>query len=109
MGWLFLILAIFSEVIATSALKAVDGFKNLYPSIIVILGYGTSFFFLSLTLKSIPVGIAYAIWAGVGIFLVSLAGYFLYKQSLDFPAIFGILLIISGVAIIRLFSKSGMY
>jgi len=73
------------------------------------MGYGTAFFFLSLTLKSIPVGIAYAIWSGVGITLISLIGYFVFKQTLDFPAILGIILIISGVIVIKIFSKTISY
>jgi len=106
MKWVFLSIAIIAEVIATSALKSAEGFTKLVPSIIVILGYGIAFYFLSLTLKTIPVGIAYAIWSGVGITLISMIGYFVYKQTLDLPAIIGILLIIAGVIVINLFSKS---
>jgi len=106
MKWLFLSIAIVAEVMATSALKSAEGFTRLVPSIIVVAGYGTAFFFLSMTLKSIPVGIAYAIWSGVGIVLITILAYFVYKQSLDVPAIIGILFIIAGVAVINLFSKS---
>ena len=105
MKWLFLITAILAEVIATSALKAAEGFTKLVPSLIVIAGYSISFFFLSLTLKSIPVGIAYAIWSGVGITFISIIGFFIYKQALDLPAIIGISFIVLGVIIINLFSK----
>lgn len=106
MKWIFLSIAILAEVIATSALKSSEGFTKLLPSMIVIIGYGVSFFFLSLTLNTIPVGIAYAIWSGTGIILISLIGYFFFKQTLDLQAITGIILIISGVIVINLFSKS---
>lgn len=106
MHWVYLIIAILGEVVATSALKAAEGFTRLVPSIIVVVGYGLTFFFLSLALKSISIGIAYAIWCGVGIILVSLIGFFYYKQSLDAPSIFGMTLIIVGVMVINLFSKS---
>lgn len=106
MKYLFLTIAIVAEVIATSALKSVEGFTKFWPSAIVIVGYGVAFYFLSLTLKTIPVGIAYAIWSGLGITLVSVIGYFFYKQSLDFPAILGLCLILAGVAVINIFSKS---
>jgi len=106
MRWVFLSIAILAEVIATSALKSSEGFSKIIPSITVIAGYGIAFYFLSLTLETIPVGIAYAIWSGVGITLISIIGYFIYKQSLDLSAIIGILLIIAGVIVINLFSKS---
>lgn len=106
MKYLFLTIAIIAEVIATSALKSVEGFTRLWPSVIVAAGYGVAFYFLSLTLKTIPVGIAYAIWSGLGITLVSIIAYFFYKQSLDFPAILGLVLILSGVVVINVFSKT---
>jgi small multidrug resistance pump len=106
MKWVFLSIAIIAEVIATSALKSADGFTKLGPSLIVVTGYALAFYFLSLTLKNIPVGIAYAIWSGAGIIFISTIGYFFYKQTLDLPAIIGILLIIAGVIVINLFSKS---
>jgi len=106
MRWVFLSIAILAEVIATSALKSSEGFSKIIPSGVVIVCYGISFYFLSLTLKTIPVGIAYAIWSGVGITLISIIGYFIYRQSLDMSAIIGILLIIAGVIVINLFSKS---
>jgi small multidrug resistance pump len=106
MNWLYLFIAIVAEVLATSALKAADGFTRLLPSIVVVVGYGAAFYFLSLTLRSIPVGVAYAIWSGVGVVLVSIAGVVLYKQALDLPALIGIALIVAGVGVMRLFSKA---
>ncbi|ALS99459.1 DMT family transporter [Lacimicrobium alkaliphilum] len=104
--WLLLSIAILTEVIATSSLKASDGFTRLLPSVVVIIGFGLSFYCLSLTLKVIPVGIVYAIWSGVGIVLISIAGWLFFGQKLDWPAIAGISLIILGVAVMNLFSKS---
>ena len=106
MNYLFLTIAIIAEVIATSALKSVEGFTKIGPSAVVVIGYGIAFYFLSLTLKTIPVGIAYAIWSGLGITLVSIIGYFFYKQNLDGPAILGLVLILAGVVVINVFSKS---
>ncbi|MGB3720538.1 MAG: QacE family quaternary ammonium compound efflux SMR transporter [Proteobacteria bacterium] len=106
MSYLYLSIAIVAEVIGTSALKASEGFTRLGPSLITILGYAAAFYFLSLTLKTIPVGIAYAIWSGVGIVLISLIGYALFRQTLDLPAIIGMALIIAGVAVINLFSRT---
>ena len=100
-----LTLAIVSEVIATSSLKTVDGFTNWAPSLVVIIGYVFSFYFLSISLKSIPLGVAYAIWSGVGIALVSLIGWIFYHQSLNLSGFIGITFIISGVLILILFSK----
>lgn len=104
--WLFLVIAIVAEVFATSCLKSSDGFTRLLPSVATIVGYAIAFFFLSLALKAIPVGIAYAIWSGVGILLISTIGWLLFKQSLDTPALLGMALILSGVLIINLFSTS---
>jgi len=110
MQWLFLFLAIIGEVIGTSALKASDGFTKIVPSIIVVAGYAVAFFFLSLTLKeNINIGVVYAIWSGVGVSLISVIGYLYYKQTLDIPAVLGIALIIIGVMIINLYSKSVMH
>ena len=109
MKWLYLFIAIISEVIGTSALKSSQGFTRLMPSLLVVAGYAAAFYFLSLTLASIPVGVAYAIWSGVGILLVSLAGYLLYHQTLDLPAVLGITLIVAGVVILSLFSKSAAH
>lgn len=106
-NFLFLFVAILCEVIATSSLKASDQFTKLVPSILTILGYIAAFYFLSLTLKTIPVGIAYAIWSGVGIVLVTLVAAILYKQQPDWAAIAGMALIIAGVVVINVFSKMG--
>ena len=101
--------AIVAEVIATSALKASAGFTRLWPSVIVVLGYGVAFYGLSLTLQSMPVGVAYAIWSGLGIVLVTIASYVLYRQSVDLPALIGMALIVAGVAVIQLFSKTAVH
>ncbi|MEZ5496216.1 MAG: multidrug efflux SMR transporter [Gammaproteobacteria bacterium] len=106
MGYLYLAIAIVAEVIATSALKASEGFSKLIPSLIVIVGFGVAFYFLSLVLKTIPMGVAYAIWSGLGIVLISIAGLLLFGQKLDTAAIIGILLIISGVVVMNVFSSS---
>lgn len=104
--WLFLSVAIIAEVIATTALKASDSFTKLGPAVLVIAGYGVAFYFLSLTLRAIPVGIAYAVWSGVGIVLISAIAWFWYGQKLDLPAIIGMALILAGVVVLNLFSKS---
>lgn len=106
MNWAYLAIAIIFELIGTSSLKAANGFTKITPSLISVFGYCISFFFLSLTLKTIPVGIAYAIWSACGIILVSIIGYFFYKQTLDLPAMVGISFIVIGVLIMNLFSKS---
>ena len=103
-----MIIAIVGELIATSALKESEGFSYLKPSIVSIVGYGVTFYFLSLAIKQIPIGIAYAVWAGLGIILVTLVGYFRFKQSLDLFAIIGMILIIVGVIIVNGFSNSVM-
>ncbi len=105
--YLFLIMAIASEVAATTALKASEGFTRWIPVIVVVIGYGLSFYFLGLVLKVIPVGVAYTIWAGLGIVLVTIAGAVMYKQIPDWPAIIGMVLIFAGVLTINLFSKHG--
>ena len=92
--------------IATSALKASEGFSKTVPSIIVLIGYGVAFHFLSLTLKTIPVGVAYAIWAGAGVSLVAVVGWVLFGQKLDAPAIIGMAMIVGGVVVMQVFSKS---
>jgi small multidrug resistance pump len=103
--WLILAIAIVAEVIATSALRASNGFSRLVPSAIVIVGYGISFYCLSLTLKTLPVGIVYAVWSGVGIVLITLVAIALYKQVPDLPAMLGLGLIVAGVLVLNLFSK----
>ena len=106
MAYLYLAIAIVGEVVGTAALKATEEFTRLIPSLIVVVGYGTAFFFLTLALRTIPVGIAYAVWAGIGIVLISAAAWVLYKQALDAPAIVGIALIAIGVVVINVFSTS---
>lgn len=104
--WILLAIAIVSEVIATSCLKASEGFTRLWPSLVVIVGYLLAFYFLSLTLKTIPVGVAYAIWSGVGVVLIALSGWFFLGQSLDIPAVIGLTLIVAGVVVINVFSRT---
>ena len=103
---LFLIIAIFCEVFATTSLKACEGFTKLWPSIFVVIGYGLSFYFFSLCVQHMNLGVAYAIWAGVGILFVTISSIVIFKQKLDLPAIIGIIFILSGVLIVNLFSKS---
>jgi small multidrug resistance pump len=104
--WIFLLLAIVFEVTGTSALKACDGFSRFWPSAIVVVGYGLSFYFLSIALRVIPVGVAYAVWGGVGIVLVSLLGWLVFKQRLDGPAMLGIAMILAGIVVLRVFSST---
>ncbi len=105
-NWLFLFTAIVSEVIATSSLKSSEGFSRFWPSVAVIVGYGIAFYCLALTLKVIPMGVVYAIWSGIGIVLITLVGWWLFNQKLDFPALVGIGLITAGVVVMNVFSKS---
>lgn len=109
MNWVYLGLAIVAEVIATSLLKSSEGFTRLWPSLAVIAGYGAAFFFLSLTLRAIPVGVAYAIWSGVGVVLVTLIAWLAYGQKLDWPALVGIALIACGVVVLNLFSRTSSH
>jgi small multidrug resistance pump len=104
--WGYLTVAIVAEVIATSALKASESFSRLVPSIVVVAGYAVAFFMLSLALRAIPVGVAYAVWSGVGIVLISLVGWLAFGQMLDAPAVIGMALIIAGVVVINLFSQT---
>jgi len=106
MGYLYLSLAIVAEVIATSALKASEEFTKPWPTFLVIAGYAFAFYMLSFVFRTIPVGIAYAIWSGIGIALISIVGIVMFQQSLDWPAISGIILIVAGVAIINLYSNA---
>ena len=103
-NWYYLTIAIFSEVIATSSLKSTEGFSNFFPSLIVLAGYCSAFYFLSLTLDEIPVGIAYAIWSGVGIVGIALVAVIFYDQQLDAGAILGMGSIILGIIVIRTYS-----
>ncbi|WP_148864670.1 DMT family transporter [Marinobacter fonticola] len=105
-NWLFLAAAICFEVVATSALKASEGFSKLWPSVLVVAGYALAFYFLALTLRTIPVGIAYAIWAGTGVALITLIGWLFFSQTLDLAAIIGILFIVIGVLILNVFSQA---
>ena len=107
-NWLYLTLAVISEVIATSALKSSAGFTRLAPSLIVIIGYALAFYLLALTLRSIPVGIAYAVWSGLGIVLVTLIAWWLHGQKLDMWGYIGMALILAGVLVVNLLSKAGV-
>lgn len=109
MNYLFLAIAVIAEVIATTALKSSQGFTRLVPSLVVAGGYACAFYFLSLTLRTIPVGVAYAIWSGLGIALVAAIAWVFHGQRLDFPAIVGLSLILAGVLIVSLLSKSAAH
>lgn len=104
-----LTIAIISEVIATTSLKATEGFTKWLPSLVVVVGYGLSFYMLSLTLKYIPVGVVYAIWSGVGIVLITLLGWAVYDQKINLGAALGMGLIIMGVALVNLFSDTAVH
>ncbi len=106
MTYVYLGIAIVAEVIATTALKASDEFTKLVPSVIVVLGYAAAFYFLTLVLRTIPVGIAYGIWAGLGIVLITIMGAVVFKQIPDVPAVVGMALIVAGVVIVNVFSKT---
>ncbi|WP_339486932.1 DMT family transporter [Pseudomonas sp. EL_65y_Pfl2_R95] len=105
-GYLYLAIAVTAEVIATTSMKAISGLSKPLPLILVIVGYAISFWMLSLVVKTIPVGVAYAVWAGLGIVLVSIAATFIYQQRLDLPAMLGMGLIVAGVMVIQLFSQT---
>jgi len=107
--WIYLGIAIVSEVIGTSALNASAGFSRPWPSLIVVVGYAVAFYCLSLALTSIPVGIAYAIWSGVGVALIALVGWAIFGQALDAPAIIGIALIVAGVVVLNVFSRTSVH
>ncbi|MGI9176576.1 MAG: DMT family transporter [Pirellulales bacterium] len=109
MHWLYLMIAIMAEVVATSCLKASAGFTKPGPSLLVLAGYGIAFFFLSLTLKDIPVGVGYAIWSGAGVTLIALIGWLGFGEKLDPPAIVGMTLIVAGVVVLNLFSKTAAH
>lgn len=102
-----LIIAIISETIATSALKASDQFTKIGPTVIVVIGYAISFYLLAYTVRFLPVGIVYAIWSGLGIVLVAIIGWLWFGQHLDLPAVLGLALILSGIVVINVFSKAG--
>lgn len=106
MAYLYLTIAIVAEVAATSALKASEEFTRLIPSLVVVVGYGVAFYFMTLVIRTIPVGITYALWSGLGIVLVSIAAAVLYRQIPDGPAMIGMGLIIAGVVVIHVFSTT---
>ncbi|MBA4214162.1 MAG: QacE family quaternary ammonium compound efflux SMR transporter [Polaromonas sp.] len=105
-AWMILGLAIVAEVIGTTALKASENFTRLVPSLIVVVGYGVAFYCLSLVLKSVPVGIAYAVWSGLGIVLITAVAWLLYGQRIDLAGLIGMGLIIAGVLVLNVFSKA---
>lgn len=106
--WIYLTLAIFSEVLATASLKSTEGFTKLWPSVLVLVGYSAAFYFLSMTLDSIPIGVAYAIWSGVGVAAITLVSIFFLDQKIDTAGFIGIGLIVAGVIVLRLFSESAV-
>jgi len=108
MAWnyLYLLVAIFFEVLATTALKETQGFTRLVPSLVTVAGYGLAFYFLSLPLRTMPVGIVYALWCGAGIVMITAIGWVWFRQQLDLPALVGMGLIMAGVVVINLFSKT---
>lgn len=107
--WFILIIAILGEVAATTSLKLSEGFTRPTPSIFVFLGYAVSFYCLSLTLKTIQLGVAYAVWSGLGMFCITLIGYIIFNQKLDLWAMLGMALILSGVLVLNLLSKSKIH
>ena len=109
MGYLYLSIAIVAEVVATSALNASQGFTRLWPSVTTVVGYSIAFYALSLTLRTIPMGIAYAVWAGVGIVLIALVGALFFKQIPDLPAVLGMGFIIAGVVLVTLVSSTASH
>jgi small multidrug resistance pump len=109
MHWLYLVVAIVAEVVGTSFLRASAGFTKPLPSLVVVVGYGLAFFFLSLTLDKVPVGIAYAVWSGAGVTLIAAIGWLFLGQKLDPAAMVGMGLIVAGVVVLNLFSKSAAH
>jgi len=109
MSWLYLAIAITAEIIATTALKASESFSRLMPSAITVVGYAIAFYCLALALRTIPVGIAYAIWSAAGIVAISIIGYLVFRQNLDIPALIGIAMIVAGVVILNVFSRSSLH
>lgn len=107
-NWVYLGLAIFSEVVATASLKSTEGFTRLMPSTVVLVGYSAAFYFLSLTLDTIPIGVAYAVWSGVGVATITLVSFVLYDQKIDAAGLIGIGLIVAGVVVLRLFSEASV-
>ncbi len=105
-AYFFLLVAVIAETIGTTSLQASQQFTRLWPSILVVVGYGFAFYFMALTLKYMPVGIVYAIWSGLGIFLIAMIGFIVFGQKLDWPAILGLAMILAGILVIHLFSKT---
>ncbi|MGV3654982.1 MAG: DMT family transporter [Noviherbaspirillum sp.] len=99
-------IAIVAEVIATTTLKASDSFTRPLPSAVTVAGYAAAFYFLSIALRTVPTGVAYAIWSGIGILLITLVSFLVYRQAIDLPGIVGMALIVAGVVVLQLFSKS---
>ncbi|MGB3555409.1 MAG: SMR family transporter [Jannaschia sp.] len=106
MPWLWLVLAIVTETVGTMALKMSDGFSRLWPSVVTVIAYAASFWLLALVLRTIPVGIAYAIWSGLGIVLIAGMGWVVFGQRLDAPALIGMALIVAGIVVMQVFSNS---
>ncbi|MBN9598719.1 MAG: multidrug efflux SMR transporter [Afipia sp.] len=109
MAYLYLVLAVGFEVIGTAALQASEQFTKPKPLVLTAIGYAAAFYFLSLVLRTMPVGIAYAIWSGFGVILITLVGLVWFGQRLDLPAVIGLALIVAGVAVINLFSKAAVH
>lgn len=109
MNYIYLAIAVGAEVVATASLKASNGFTAPLPTLLVAAGYGTAFYFLSIVLKTIPVGVTYAIWSGLGIVLVTIVSIIIYKQTPDLPAVMGMGLILAGVVVINIFSKTALH
>lgn len=105
-AYFFLLVAVIAETIGTTSLQASQQFTRLWPSILVVVGYGFAFYFMALTLKYMPVGIVYAIWSGLGIFLIALIGFVVFGQKLDWPAVLGLAMILAGILVFHLFSKT---
>ncbi|MES0824345.1 SMR family transporter [Ruegeria sp. SCP11] len=105
-AYLILLLAVVAETIGTTSLQASQQFSRLWPSVLVVVSYGLAFYLLGLTLKFMPVGIVYAIWSGLGIFLIAIIGFIVFGQRLDWPAVIGLIMILAGILIIHLFSKT---
>ncbi|KAA0920927.1 QacE family quaternary ammonium compound efflux SMR transporter [Aquicoccus porphyridii] len=106
LAYVYLFIAILTETIGTTALQASQQFTRLWPSILVVLAYGASFWFMALALKFMPVGLVYAIWSGLGIVLIAVIGYLVFQQKLDLPAVIGIGMIMAGIVVIQLFSNT---
>lgn len=109
MAYFYLVLAVMAETVGTSALQASQQFTRPLPSVLVVIGYATAFWFLSLVLRTIPVGVAYAIWSGLGILFIALIGWLVFRQPLDMPAVIGMALILSGIVVIQVFSGTTIH